>query len=301
MAADRPTRVPDTAEATPGTAGGAAGRSRVHRVAGGMALVAAPLLLVLGEAALLQVRGSGDPLEVIGAAVPAWQAGQLAMLLWSAALVPAALTIRRLLTDRAPGWADAGAVLVVAGALAGLALAAVNLVIGEMARIGPGADLRQLLDRVSTLASPLDQLGQARLLGLLVLAIGLYRAAAAPPWLVTLLLTGLAIPWVAVAAQFVTGAAWLSGAGWLLAAVLQLAALGWLSRTLLRGNDDVWDHPPAHPPFTHPGRFAAAMIAVFLPGAALSLTGFAAWVLVVLALAVYKPAAPGDDPPSVTN
>jgi hypothetical protein len=259
-------------------------RARAWRTAGGVVLLAAPLLLVLGELSLLQVRGRGDALAVIGRAVPAWQAGQLMLLLWSALLVPVGLVAAHLARGRARAWADAGAVLTTTGALAGVALATVNLVVGEMARLGPAAELDALADRLGALTGGLDLLSQGRLLGLLALGLGLYRAAAAPRWAVAWLLGGLAVPGWAAALQFVTGSDWLAVSGWLAAAALQLAGLGWLGLRLLRRDDA----SRAEPGFARPGRFAAAMIVLFLPGAGVSGGGFAAWVVVALALGVFR-------------
>jgi hypothetical protein len=270
-------------------------RARAWRTAGGVVLLAAPLLLVLGELSLLQVRGSGDALAVIGRSVPAWQAGQLMLFAWSALLVPVGLVCAHLARGRARAWADAGAVLTVAGALAGLALATVNLVVGEMARLGPAAALDALLDRLGALTGGLDLLSQARLLGLLALGLGLYRAAAAPRWAVALLLGGLAVPGWAAALQFVIGSGGLAASGWLAAAALQLAGLGWLGLRLLRRDDASWIEPPPQRGFARPGRFAAAMIVLFLPGAGVSAGGFAAWVIVALALGLFRLAPDQED------
>lgn len=290
--------MPQDAGARPAEEPSSPARERALRAAGALSLLAAPLLLALGEVALLGVGGAGGTLAVIGAAVPAWQAGQLGLLAWSVALLPAGLTLAALARPRAPLWADAGAVLTAAGALAGVALASVNLVVGEMARVGPEPGVARLVERTVALAAPLEQLGQLRMLGLLVLGLGLYRAAAVPRQVVALLLVGVAVPGVGAAARFVSGAAWLPGAGWLLAAGLQLAALAWVAREVRRGAPSErgpagWEGP-VHPPWPNPGRFTAAMIALFLPGAMVSALGFVTWLTVALALGMYRLAPVGQ-------
>jgi hypothetical protein len=237
-------------------------------------MILAPAAFVAGQTLLLQVHGSGQPLQVIGAHLGAWRSAHWLLLAWSVLLVPALLGLAHLLSERAPAWADAGAALAGLGLLATLGITVADLVIADMAAFGGGTQLEAVLRRLGGLIGWLDIVEDASLLGMLVLALGLYRVRAAPRWALALLMTGLAVPWATDGLRVASG-------------VLELAGLAWIGATVLAWDDQTWEHPPEQAPFSRPGWFAGAMAVAFLPGGALSLTRFVGWVAVVLAL-VYQ-------------
>ena len=258
----------------------AAARALRHRTAAGLALAAAPAAFVGAQLALARVRGAGPPLAVVAGQLAAWRVGNWLLLAWWVLALPAVLGLAHLLAGRAPGWADAGAALAVAGLLAGLGITVVDLVVGEIAALGTGGQLDRLLTALGTLTRPLDLVEDAFTLGLVLLALGLARARTAPRGAVALLLAGTAVPGVTTGLRILAG-------------VLELAALGWIGARALAGGDRAWTDPPVGPPPRRPGLFAGVMTVLFLPGAALSGARFLAWVAVVLGLVVYRPAG-GD-------
>jgi hypothetical protein len=263
--------------------------TRRHRLAAGAALLLAPAALLAGQVALLPVSGPGSGLGAIAEHLDAWRAGYGLLLASSLLTVPMVLALDHLVRRRGHGsrsrslplWADAGSTLAVAGAIAAVGIALIGFVVAELAATG-GAQADAVLDRLRPLFGALDLAEDLLLLGMVLLALGLYRHGAAPAGAALLLLTGLALSW---------GPSGLRVA----AAALQLAGLGWLALTVLRWPDERWADPPAFPPVRRPTLVATLLTLLYVLGVA-SVARFLALVAVFLALVVYRqaPAAAGS-------
>jgi hypothetical protein len=254
-----------------------ANRARLHRTVTGVALLAAPLLLLAAQLLLASIstKGGSGPLAVIGANAGLWRAANTLLLVRAMLLVPIALGLAHLLRERGPVWADVGAGLTIAGASAAIALVVLQLVVGQIAALGADGRLATLFDRLAPLNASLEDLEDMAQLGLVLLALGLHRARLAPAWAPALLLAGLALPlspvWLAVAA-----------------CVLQVAGMGWIGLTVLRLDAGGWATPPEHPPFPKPAWLAGALTVLFVLGG-VSAARFLALVAVFIALVVYRP------------
>ena len=281
--AGRPDRAPEAkrppAPVAPVQApAGGASASR-HRLLAGAALILAPAAFLGGQLALLPVAGPGSGLGAITQQLGAWRTAYALLLASSVLTVPMVLAIDHLLRRRAPLWADAGSALAIVGTLAAVGIALVGFVVAEMAATGGGEQLEALLDRLRPLFTAMDMVEDLLLLGMVGLALGLYRYRAAPAAAVGLLLASLALSW---------GPSGLRVA----AAALALAGLGWIGVTVLRWPDEAWLDPPAFPPMPRPVVFATVMTLLFVVGVG-SVARFLALVAVFIALVVYRPVASG--------
>ena len=260
-------------------------------------MLIAPLLAAGGQLLLAPVRGQGAELATVAARLDAWRAAHGLLLVWAVLMGPVLLGLASLLRSRGTRadrahwlWADGGGALAWVGLLAAFGITIDDLVVAEMAALGGGGQLDALLQRIGRLLYGLDLAEDLLVLGMVLLALGLLRARAAPPWAVALLLAGLALPYASPALLVAS-------------ALLQWAGLGWIGVTVLRWPDERWADPPEQPAFPRPGWLGAAMTVLFIPGA-VTAARFLALTAVVLALVIYRPrpgppsASPGPSDPS---
>jgi hypothetical protein len=284
---------PPAAEPVPVQAPSGGDPARRHRLAAGVVLLLAPAAVLAGQVALLPVSGPGSGLGAIAEDLDAWRAGYALLLASSVLTVPMVLALDHLLRRRGYGsrsrslplWADAGSTMAIVGAIAAIGIALIGFVVAELAAGAPagGGQADALLDRLRPLFGALDLTEDLLLLGMVLLALGLYRHAAVPAAAALLLLTGLALSWGPSALR-------------LAAAALQLAGLGWLAVTVLRWPDRHWADPPVFPLVRRPTLVATLLTLLYVLGVA-SVARFLALVAVFLALVVYRQApATAADP-----
>ncbi len=258
-----------------------------RRTAAGWSLMAAPAALLGAElislAGLLIAGNDGEPGTVL-------RAVNLMRLLWSVLLIPVALGLAHLLRSDLPRWGDAGATLLVIGAVAETAQHVLFDRAVVAAQGTPGLAAGTLLPALDQASRTLVGIGDLTVLGLVVIALGLRRAQLTPPWVTLLLLTGLALD--AVLAFTLPEAVLTESRGVLPAAVLGVG-LGWIGRRVLGDSGTYWERPVRYAAPRRPRWFAAAMGLLFLFGAGLDLSSpvrFVTWLVVLLALVVH----PGD-------
>ncbi|MGH3133460.1 MAG: hypothetical protein ACRDNY_06930 [Gaiellaceae bacterium] len=216
--------------------------SRFKRQATGLAMVIAPLVIVIAE--LLHAKFETDAAKQIEAVADnpgRWYAAHVLVLLAVAGAVPAFLGLAHILRRARPGLAHLSLVLFVPGAVALAAVAGMEIVLWQMAQ--PEASRAEMV----ALAERLDEsAGVAGLFAVVLLfplawllaGIGLYVSRLVPVWAA-----------VAIAvAQPVGFAGELAGGPKALAVAAQVAfAIGLVpvGIAVLKQSDQAWDEPAA--------------------------------------------------------
>jgi GNAT superfamily N-acetyltransferase len=171
---------------------------RRHQRLVASSLITAPLVLLTGE--LLYPQFQVDPaqqLAVVAANLDRWYLAHLLSLIGFALLVPAILGLTQLVGQRRAALADLGGALALLGILAITGLLSLDgFGVWQMAQ--PAADraeMAALLDRILTSPGvvPLFVVALAFPVGLLVLALGLYRSQLVPAWTAGLVAIGVAV------------------------------------------------------------------------------------------------------------
>jgi hypothetical protein len=214
---------------------------RTFRRLAGASLVLAPLLLLASSTVSPALKSDeGAQLAVIARHPDRFYLFSMLGLISAIVLVPALLGLMYLLRERAPAWGYIGGSLMMLGNLLSIGDWMGNFVQWQMAT--PSADRTQMtalltrLDDSAGSALPLQLSGFAFLLGTVALAIGLYRARTAPPWVALGLVVGI----IANLAGFLASSVSLLIAS---SAVL-LAALGWIGGIVLTESDARREHAP---------------------------------------------------------
>lgn len=206
-------------------------------------LFAAPLLL-LGSAVVSPpiVGDEASQLAVVARDPGGYYLFTLLIFVGTALLVPVVLGLMYLMRHRAPTLGNLGGSLAFIGILIAVGDALSQLIIWQMA--APGADQAQmaaLLARVNEApgAAVIFRIGGVSfVLGLVLLAIGLYRAKVSPVWVAA----GLAAGAVLNVAGFVIG----SNVVIDVSCVALLLSLGWIGRVVVGTSEQAWERLPGH-------------------------------------------------------
>jgi hypothetical protein len=229
--------------------------ARFRRIVAGLSLLAAPLC---GLAWSLLVppftAGMAGEVAFIAAHPGRWALGTYLGVVWSYLMIPAVLGLLHLFRARAVVLGHVGGALALTGAafhgtMLGFQLAETPIVLSGIDRARAVALTSALTEQpaFTALLVPLTGL----FLGLLLLALALWRARAAPAWIAALLVAAVAVeiagPPAFKARLFFT---------------LLLAALGWVGVALLRMSDAEWRHAavPPSPRGSAAGAAAAAPV-----------------------------------------
>lgn len=214
--------------------------SRFRRLVAGLCLIAAPVVLLVG--ALIHPQGkeaSAAHLAVVATNPDRYYWAHAILLVGLALFLPLILALMHLLRERGPRFAHVGGVLAILGLFGATAIVAVDgVAASQMAQ--PQANVQEmaaLLDRIKEspgLRGIAVVAGVTLLLGMLVLAYGLWRTKAAQPW--------VAAGGAAGAMTFFVGLATDNQLIFALAFALYLLAFGPLGWRVLRESDDEWSH-----------------------------------------------------------
>jgi hypothetical protein len=159
-------------------------------------LIAAPLLMLLSGLVLPRLRGpDGTELSVAASYPGRYYAYVLLGLVGSMALAPAVYGIARRTGLRRARLGAIGGILALTGVALSLADWGGELVKVEMGTLSPTyhdamVALLGRFDSSARIAVPLQVSGIAFLLGMILLAIGLFRGRTAPGWVCTGLIAG---------------------------------------------------------------------------------------------------------------
>lgn len=206
-----------------------------RRSVAGLSLIAAPLVGLVGALLTPQNTGSlADELTVISEQTGRWLVGNFLTLLSFLLLVPAVFGLLHLLRHRSVALGHIGAALTVLGlffhgSIIGFALVEVPLVESGLER----AQMVTFAERMYEGPAFLMILAPfvAFYLGMLILALALWRARVAPLWVSALIVVGLLSEFVGTDAVSPE-----------LLFMLLLVSLGWLGLRILRTPDAQWAH-----------------------------------------------------------
>lgn len=168
-----------------------------QRVAAGLALIAAPLLLIVG--AVLHPTEADDTagqMNIVRDNLSRWYTAHLLLLIGFGLLLPALLALSAALRGRAPGWYTLGITLAGAGIFlqfGGIIMDGMGLwLLGHASDHGAAADLAELSES-GPLAVPFRWLALTFAAGLIVLGVALLRGRQLAIWkAVLIVVAGLA-------------------------------------------------------------------------------------------------------------
>jgi len=214
-----------------------------RKVVAGCCLLAAPLLLLVAMVIHPDTGTSEASLVAAAADSPdAWYVAHLLVLVSLAVAIPAVLGLMHMLRERETSFGHVGGGLALLGILAFTGIVAVEGFAGW--QIAKGGDDAALLERLYDSAGfviPFVLMGFAFMLGMLVLAVGLYRAHAVQAWMALFVAIGA----VLMAVAFPTAVEVLAIVG----AAFLLVGLGSIGREVLGESDEDWERTPERPGF----------------------------------------------------
>jgi hypothetical protein len=204
-----------------------------RRSIAGLCLIAAPLVGLVGALLTPQFTGGlGEELTAISENTGRWLAGDFLTLLSFFLMIPAVLGILHLLRHRAVALGHIGAALALLGlffhgAIIGFALVEVPLVESGFERTEMVAFAERMYEGTAFIMILAPFIGFY--VGLLLLAVALWWAKAAPIWVSALIVAGLLSEFFGPEALSPE-----------LMFVLLLVSLGWLGWKVLRMSDAQW-------------------------------------------------------------
>ena len=209
--------------------------STLRRRVSGVALIIAPLV---GLAAS-QIWPDNPPNPAARLAGIAEESGRhraanlltvLAIVLFLAAI----LAMLHLLRERKPRFAHVGGALALVGIVGWSGTTGITTIESEMANAPDRAAMVALAERIQSSVGAGVFLAMFLLglfIGLIVLAVGLWRARVAPFWMPLLVVAAIVLDVAASTEQIAVAFVW----------ILLTLALGWLGMTVLRMSDDDWE------------------------------------------------------------
>jgi hypothetical protein len=214
-----------------------------RKMVAGFCMVAAPLLFLV--AMVIHPETGTDEGSIVAAAAEspdAWYIAHLLVLMAVVLAVPAVLGLMHMLRRREVALGHVGGGLGLLGLIAFAGIVAVEGMVGwQMGAAGDRGEMVALLERLfetTGVVVPLYYMSFAFTIGVICLAVGLYRARAVQSWMAAFVAVG-------VIAGAIGGAAaieWLSIVG----AAFLLVGLGSIGRMVLAESDEDWEHTPEY-------------------------------------------------------
>ena len=216
-----------------------------RKMVAGVCMMAAPLLLLVGVVLHPEAKDdAAEQIAVIAANQDQWLAAHLIILAAIVLFVPAVLGLMHMLREREVAFGHVGGGLALLGLLAVTGVIAIELVAWQMAQSGDLAAMASVYDDVMNGAAtmvPFYLLPICSVLGLMALALGLYRAHAVASWMAVSIAAGALLWGIGFAAASLPIA--------IVAAAFLLVGLGSLGRIVYMESDADWEHTPEHPGF----------------------------------------------------
>ena len=212
-----------------------------RKVVAGFCMMAAPLLLLVGMVIHPERRtDEAAQLAVVADNLDAWFASHMIVLAALVLAVPAVLGLMHMLREREVAWGHIGGGLAMLGLMALTALVAIEgLVVWQMATAGDSPVMTALFESFTDTAGifiPVFVLSLAFALGMVMLAMGLYRARAVHAWMAFSAAIGAVC--LAIAGPAASDLLAIVGA-----AVL-FVGLGSIGRLVATESDEDWMHTP---------------------------------------------------------
>ena len=219
-----------------------------RRLVAGLCLIAAPVVLLVGAVVHPQVGDAGAAhLAVVAENPDRYYAAHAIILAGLALFLPAVLGLMHLLRERATAFGHVGGGLAMIGLFGATAVVAVDgIAVSQMGQPEASAEeMAALLDRIKESAGlrGVAVVGAvAFLLGVLLLAYGLWRARALQPWMAG----GISAAAIVVFIGQVTDNRFIFA----IAFAIYLVALGPIGWRILTESDEEWARDPARPAAT---------------------------------------------------
>ena len=221
------------------------GLSNAHhfrKTVAGICMLVAPLLLLIGAVVHPETGTSESSILTAAAGDPdAWYASHLLILIAVVLTVPAVLGLMHMLRERQVAFGHVGGGLAMLGLLAFVGIVAIDGFVGWQAGSGDPDQMTALFERLydsTGFVIPFTVMSFGFGLGMLTLAMGLYRAKAVQSYHALFL---------AVAAVLLTiaylGAAEIVA---IVGAAFLLIGFGSVGRMVLTESDDDWEHTPEY-------------------------------------------------------
>ena len=224
---------------------GLADAHHFRKMVAGCCMVLAPLVLLGAEIVHPEEKtNAGDQLAVVANNLDQWYVAHLMAAIAVVLMVPAVLGLMHMLREREVAYGHVGGALAMLGLLALAGIVAMEFVVWQMGTIGANAQMTDLANRLTDttgIVVPFFVVAFGFMLGLICLAIGLYRARAVQSWMSLFLIVaavGFGIEFSAASNVFgIIGAAFL------------LVGLGSIGRMVLAETDEAWEHTPEYKGF----------------------------------------------------
>jgi hypothetical protein len=210
----------------------------------GICLIAAPLTLLASALVSPAIKSSeADQLAAIALDPGRYYLFTMLIFVGTALLVPVVFGLMYMVRDRSAVLGHVGGSLAMVGALVGVGDALSQLFIWQM--VAPGADRAQMVGLLTRVDNAIGAAlvfrlgGLGFVIGMVILAIALYRARAVPAWAAA----GMGVGAFLNIAGFVAGSTLLVT----ISSAVLLLSLGWIGRIVLSGTDVEWARPSAKP------------------------------------------------------
>ena len=217
-----------------------------RKTVAGFCMMMAPFVLLVGMIVHPERKtDEAEQLAVVSANLDEWFISHLLVLVSLVLVVPAVLGLMHMLREREVAYGHFGGGLAMLGILSLVGLVSVDgLVLWQMAAVGDPGTMTALYESFMDTAGifiPLFVLSVAFAIGLVILALGLYRARAVQSWMALFIVVGAVC--LAVAGPVASGALAIIGAAF------TLVGLGSVGRMVLAETDEEWDHTPEYKDF----------------------------------------------------
>ncbi|MEX2195898.1 MAG: hypothetical protein WD844_11480 [Thermoleophilaceae bacterium] len=212
-----------------------------RKVVAGFCMVAAPLLLLVGMVVHPDRKtDEAAQLAVVAGNLDAWFASHMFVLAALVVAVPAVLGLMHMLREREVALGHMGGGLAMLGLMALTALVAIDgLVVWQMAIAGESPVMTALYQSFTDTAGifiPVFVLSLAFAMGMVVLAMGLYRARAVQSWMAAFAAFGAVC--LAIAGPAASDVLAVVGGAFL------FVGLGSIGRMVAAESDEDWMHTP---------------------------------------------------------
>jgi hypothetical protein len=217
-----------------------------RKMVAGVCMVLAPLVLLVALVVHPETKtDEAAQVAVIADNLDAWFLAHVLALVAIALTVPAVLGLMHMLREREVAIGHVGGGLAMIGLLAYVGVVAIEGFVGwQMGEAGDRAAMVALLTAIYDSAGvviPFFVMSLGFAVGMVCLAVGLYRARAVQSWMAICLAIGA----VLLAISGPTAAIWLG----IVAAAFLVVGLGSIGRMVYRESDEAWEHTPEYEGF----------------------------------------------------
>jgi hypothetical protein len=218
-----------------------------RKTVAGLCMVLAPLFLLVGAIVHPEMKtDEGAQLAVIADNLDQWYAAHLLVLVALALAVPAVLGLMHMLHEREVALGHLGGGLGVLGLLATVGIVTIDGFVGWQAAVAD-ADRTQMtalftrLHDTAGVVIPFYIVSFGFALGVVLLAMGLYRARAVQSWMAAFIAIGSVL--LAIGGPTASEVLFIVGAAFL------FVGLGSIGRHVLTETDEDWEHTPEYKGF----------------------------------------------------